>query len=88
MVTDNKESISHITVIRITTLQQGDVQYVNEYLPCDYNGVILAVHQDVFNQFGFISLPEEAIHRNKVRLSLAEPIIEGGYKWYDVLIGG
>lgn len=37
-------------------------------------------HQDVFNQFGFISLPEEAIHRNKVRLSLAEPIIEGGYK--------
>jgi len=37
-------------------------------------------HQDVFNQYGFISLPEEAIHRNKVRLSLADPIIEGGYK--------
>jgi phosphate transport system substrate-binding protein len=32
------------------------------------------------NQFGFISLPPEAIQRNKVRLQLAEPMIEGGYK--------
>jgi phosphate transport system substrate-binding protein len=32
------------------------------------------------NQFGFISLPPEAIQRNKVRLRLAEPMIEGGYK--------
>nr|WP_234496911.1 substrate-binding domain-containing protein [Vibrio maritimus] len=32
------------------------------------------------NQFGFISLPPEAIQRNKVRLRLEEPMIEGGYK--------
>lgn len=37
-------------------------------------------HQEVLNQYGFISLPPEAIHRNKVRLSLAEPLIQGGYK--------
>ncbi len=34
----------------------------------------------MLNQYGFISLPPEAIQRNKVRLSLAEPAIEGGYK--------
>ncbi|MGF1771754.1 substrate-binding domain-containing protein [Vibrio wakamikoensis] len=32
------------------------------------------------NQFGFISLPPEAIQRNKVRLRLTESMIEGGYK--------
>ncbi|MCX2760930.1 phosphate ABC transporter substrate-binding protein [Vibrio sp. Sgm 22] len=37
-------------------------------------------HQGVLNQYGFISLPPEAIQRNKVRLSLEEPAIEGGYK--------
>ncbi len=37
-------------------------------------------HQEVLNQYGFISLPPEAIQRNKVRLSLEEPAIEGGYK--------
>lgn len=34
----------------------------------------------VLNQFGFISLPKEAIHRNRIRLRLEQPIIEGGYK--------
>lgn len=37
-------------------------------------------HQATLNQYGFISLPEEAIHRNQVALGLATPIIEGGYK--------
>ena len=37
-------------------------------------------HQAVLNRYGFISLPQEAIQRNKVRLSLEEPAIEGGYK--------
>ncbi|MGF1756346.1 phosphate ABC transporter substrate-binding protein, partial [Vibrio makurazakiensis] len=37
-------------------------------------------HKEALNQYGFISLPQEAIHRNKVRLSLVKPIIEGGYK--------
>ncbi|CAK2992537.1 conserved hypothetical protein [Vibrio crassostreae] len=37
-------------------------------------------YQSVLNQYGFISLPPEAIQRNKVRLSLEEPAIEGGYK--------
>ncbi len=32
------------------------------------------------NEYGFISLPEEAIRRNKVRLGLEQPTIEGGYK--------
>jgi hypothetical protein len=34
----------------------------------------------VLNQFGFISLPIEAIHRNRIRLRLEPPLIEGGYK--------
>ncbi len=34
----------------------------------------------MLNQYDFISLPLEAIQRNKVRLSLEEPAIEGGYK--------
>ncbi|TFH92419.1 PstS family phosphate ABC transporter substrate-binding protein [Vibrio ouci] len=37
-------------------------------------------YKEAFNNFGFISLPDEAIHRNKVRLGLVEPIVEGGYK--------
>lgn len=37
-------------------------------------------YQAVLNQYGFISFPTEAIQRNKVRLSLEEPAIEGGYK--------
>ncbi len=37
-------------------------------------------HKEQLNQFGFISLPEEAIRRNKVRLGLEQPLIEGGYK--------
>ncbi len=36
--------------------------------------------KDVLNQFGFISLPIEAIHRNRIRLRLEQPLIEGGYK--------
>lgn len=39
-------------------------------------------YQAVLNQYGFISFPTEAIQRNKVRLSLEEPAIEGGYKWW------
>ncbi|MFM2590115.1 PstS family phosphate ABC transporter substrate-binding protein [Vibrio sp. TBV020] len=36
--------------------------------------------KETLNDFGFISLPEEAIRRNKVRLGLEKPIVEGGYK--------
>ncbi|GAL18046.1 phosphate ABC transporter periplasmic phosphate-binding protein PstS [Vibrio maritimus] len=44
-------------------------------------GLTLSYDQkQTLNQFGFISLPPEAIQRNKVRLRLAEPMIEGGYK--------
>lgn len=44
-------------------------------------GLTLSDEQkSILNQFGFISLPPEAIQRNKVRLRLAEPMIEGGYK--------
>ena len=48
-------------------------------------------YQGVLNQYGFISLPPEAIQRNKVRLSFEEPAIEGGYKWFkyrDVIVKG
>ncbi|EID4420814.1 substrate-binding domain-containing protein [Vibrio vulnificus] len=36
--------------------------------------------QETIAEHGFISLPPEAIHRNRVRLSLDAPIVYGGYK--------
>ncbi|MEZ8153641.1 hypothetical protein ACED23_21460 [Vibrio splendidus] len=33
-------------------------------------------YQGVLNQYGFISLPTEAIQRNKVRLSLEELLLK------------
>jgi phosphate transport system substrate-binding protein len=44
-------------------------------------GLTLSEEQKpVLNRYGFISLPPEAIQRNRIRLKLDEPMIEGGYK--------
>lgn len=37
-------------------------------------------HTETLNQYGFLRLPEEAIHRNKIALKIDEPLISGGYK--------
>lgn len=55
----------------------------NYFSPSEKQFIELALsqeHQSVLNRYGFISLPEQAIWRNYVKLGLEPPIVEGGYK--------
>ncbi|MFA0087218.1 PstS family phosphate ABC transporter substrate-binding protein [Vibrio sp. 10N.261.51.F12] len=55
-------------------------EYFNEQEEFFISLALSDEQQSVLNDYGFISLPIEAVHRNRIKLGLEKPMIEGGYR--------